>query len=159
MDRSTRSLPAGSRTRDSSPSSGKGKLVSPELESNLSALGHVGIVKYQRDALRVELGHERLQKERQRQAAASLRRLTLRLAAQVSVKEARVISNAQALSRSRATHYASSREKDGVITQLQSGLLEYQRQAQELYKILSDGGASLAKGKDYTAKLCIRWTH
>jgi hypothetical protein len=148
MDRSTRSLPTGPRTRDSSPSLGKGGPVSSELESNLSALGHVGIVKHQRDTLRVELAHERLQKERQKQAAASLRRLTLRLTAQVSVKEARITNSAQALSRSRATQYASSREKDGVISQLQSGLHEYQRQAQELLKILNDGGASLAQGRN-----------
>jgi hypothetical protein len=149
MDRSTRSLPAGLRSRDSSPSSstsGKKTSVSSELESNLSALGHVGIVKYQRDALRTQLNGQRLQTEREKQTAASLRRLTLRLAAQVSVKEARINSNAQALARSRLTQYVGSRQKDDVITQLQNGNREYHRQAQELLKILSDGASDRSQG-------------
>lgn len=145
MDRSISSLFAGSSTRAHSPDKvEKAKNASGDLESNLSALGHVGLVKHQRNLLRQELEQQRLQTDEQRNAAASLRRLTLRLAVQLSVKEARIASHNQALSRSRSTLYKTSREKDSTIDELQFGLKEYQRQAKDLLNILNNGTAALS---------------
>lgn len=150
MDRSIASLRAGSSTRSHSPDLERStSLPVVDLESNLSALGHVGIVKHQRNALRRELEQQQLRSDEQKQTSASLRRLSLRLAVQISVKEARIASHAQALSRSRSAQYTSSRGKDTAIVQLQSDFEDYRHQAQELLKTLEDGHVGAARGACY----------
>lgn len=89
MDNSISSLLSGGTTRSSSPNSSKRRILS-DLESNLSALGHIGLLKYSRDELRRQLNQQKLQTEQQSQAAATLRRVALRLTVNGQEKQERV---------------------------------------------------------------------
>jgi hypothetical protein len=146
MDRSMSFLSSGFLTQDHSPTGEKSRGMA-DLESNLSALGHVGIVKYQRDLLRNELKQLKVQTDQQKSSAVALRRLALRLAVQVSVKESSINRHADALSRSRLTQYVDGHQKDATIAQLQSSIHDYQSQGEDLLRLLKDSGVTPPSGK------------
>jgi chromosome segregation ATPase len=74
-------------------------------ESPLSNLGHIGLVRSQRNALNDELRtHEEAAIEAKR-SISSLRKLALRLAVRISVREAQIASHTQSLARSRMSQY------------------------------------------------------
>jgi predicted nucleic acid-binding Zn-ribbon protein len=78
-------------------------------ESPLSSLGHIGLVRNQRNALHAELrSHEDAAIEAKR-SISSLRKLALRLAVRISVREAHIASHARSLARSRMSQYLAER--------------------------------------------------
>jgi phosphopantetheinyl transferase (holo-ACP synthase) len=146
MDRSTSSLPIGRKTRDSSPISERGRIIA-DLESQTSALGHVGLLKWQRNDLRKELLQQKGLAEFERQNAANARKLALRLAAQIAVKEARLKSHAEALSKAHGNAYLVERNSDAVVKDLESKLQEDLTLANSLLRTFggSDGISSTCK--------------
>ena len=130
MERSISFTSSGSLTRDHSPERVRQKLA--KLESNLSALGHSGLVKLQRDLLITELRKQTHLTDHARESASSLRRLALRLAIHVSVKDSKLNSTSKALSRSHLHHYHDSHDSEVYAKQLRSVLKRYERQGEEL---------------------------
>src|SRR5215469_7306836 len=135
---------SGSFTRADSPSSSRpGTSDRPkpfsDLESNTSALGHVGLLKHQREALRNQLQQQYLINGKQKQATSSLRKLALRLSVQVSVREARLKSHAEKLSRSRLAQYLNERHHDSTLKQLHAVLKGYEDQGDDLLRALDNG--------------------
>lgn len=115
MDQSTSSLVSSGT---SSPNMSRSRVLS-ELESNLSALGHVGMLKYSRDELKRQLQLQKSRTEQQSQAAATLRRVALRLT-------------------------INGQEKQDTITELKSTVHQYEDQGQKLLEILNECDNSTA---------------
>lgn len=109
MDQSTSSIFSNGT---SSPNLSRSRVLS-ELESNLSALGHVGLLKYSRDELRRQLQQQKSQTEQQSQAAATLRRIALRLT-------------------------VNGQEKQDKLTELISTVHQYEDQGQKLLETLNE---------------------
>lgn len=109
MDHSTSSLVS---TGSSSPIMSRSGVLA-ELESNLSALGHVGLLKYSRDELRRQLQQQKLQTQQQSQAAATLRRVALRLT-------------------------VNGQEQQDKVTKLESTVHQYEDQGQKLLQTLNE---------------------
>jgi chromosome segregation ATPase len=116
MDHSIASLLSSGSTRSSSPSSAKRKALA-DLESNLSALGHVGLLKYSRDELRRQLQQQKAQTEQQSQAAATLRRVALRLT-------------------------VNGQEKQEKVAELESTVNQYEEQGLKLLDTLAESDTS-----------------
>ena len=141
---------SGSFTRADSPASSRPgtsdrhKAFS-DLESNTSALGHVGLLKHQREALRSQLQQQYLITGKQKQATSSLRKLALRLSVQVSVREARLKSHAEALSKSRLARYLDERHHDNALKQLFAILKEYEDQGDHLLHTLDNESLAISK--------------
>ncbi|TLD28091.1 hypothetical protein E2P81_ATG06437 [Venturia nashicola] len=111
MDQSTSSLFSSGSP---SPHTSRSGLLA-ELESNLSALGHVGMLKYSRDELRRQLQQQKSQTQQQSQAAATLRRIALRLT-------------------------VNGQEKQDKISDLESTLQQFEDQGQRLLDTLYEDG-------------------
>lgn len=137
---------SGSRTRpDSRPGTSDRSKPFSDLESNTSALGHVGLLKHQREALRNQLQQQYLVNGKQQQAASSLRKLALRLSVQISVREARLKSHTEALSRSRLAQYLNERYHDSTLQQLLAVLKSYEDQGEDLLQALDNGAPDTSK--------------
>jgi hypothetical protein len=148
--------PSGSFIRGDSPSSsrpGTSDQHKPfsDLESNTSALGHVGLLKHQREALRNQLQQQCLINGKQKQATSSLRKLALRLSVQISVREARLKSHAEALSRSRLAQYLNEKHHDSTLKRLLTVLKGYEDQGQDLLRALDNGSPVTSKSKSLTS--------
>ncbi|QDS72531.1 hypothetical protein FKW77_000285 [Venturia effusa] len=74
-------------------------------ESPLSSLGHLGLIRSQRNALQSELRQQQESAAEAKKAISSLRRLALRLAVRISVKEANIASHSKALAKARMNQY------------------------------------------------------
>lgn len=134
---------SGSFVRPHSPTSerpGTSSSALSQLESNTSALGRVGLLKHQREALRQQLQQQYLINKKQGHSASALRKLALRLSVQISVREAKLKNHAETLSRSRLTQYLSERENDVNFKQLLAILKNYERQGEDIIRALDDSG-------------------
>jgi hypothetical protein len=146
---------SGSFIRPHTPTSerpGTSSSVLSQLESNTSALGRVGLLKYQREALRHQLQQQYLINKKQGQSASALRKLALRLSVQISVREAQLNNHAEALSRSRLTQYLSERENDANVKQLLRVVKIYERQGEDIIRALDDGGTVAPKSMQLFSK-------
>ncbi|KIW00210.1 uncharacterized protein PV09_08250 [Verruconis gallopava] len=142
MDSSVSSLfRSGSSTRDSSPSSESRSKILPDLESQTSALGHVGLLKWQRNDLRKQLVRQKELTVAEKQNAAKARKLALRLAAQIAVKEASIRSHAKALQTSRGKSYVAARRSDATIKDLEAKLQDDLIRADALLRALGGSNA------------------
>ncbi|TID27942.1 putative major antigen-like protein [Venturia nashicola] len=74
-------------------------------ESPLASLGHLGLIRSQRNALQSELRHYQESTADAKKSISSLRKLALRLAVRISVKEADIASHSKALAKARMTQY------------------------------------------------------
>jgi hypothetical protein len=74
-------------------------------ESPLSTSGHLGLVRNQRNALQTELRHQQDAAADAKKSISSLRKLALRLAVRISVKEANIASHSKALAKARMSQY------------------------------------------------------
>jgi len=115
------------------------------LESNTSALGHVGLLKHQREALRHQLQQQYLVNKKQAQSSSTLRKLALRLSVQISLREARLKNLAEALSRSRLTQYLSERDYDANVKQLLEVLKTYERHGEDIIRALDEDEVAASK--------------
>jgi hypothetical protein len=119
-----------------------------DLESNTSALGHVGLLKHQREILRNQLKQQYLINGKQKQTTSSLRKLALRLSVQISVRDASLKSHAEALSRSRLAQYLNERHHDNTLKRLLAVLKGYEDQGEDLLRTLdNNGGLTTSKSK------------
>jgi hypothetical protein len=134
MDHSISSLSSGRDSRDSSPSSERRRILN--IESQTSALGHVGLLKWQRNDLRKDLLQQRGLTAVEKQNVGKARKLALRLAAQIAVKEAQLKSHAQALSKARGGQYFVARRSDAAIKELESRLQDDITRADVLLRTL-----------------------
>jgi hypothetical protein len=134
MDHSISSLSSGRDSRDSSPSSERRRILN--IESQTSALGHVGLLKWQRNDLRKDLLQQRGLTAVEKQNVGKARKLALRLAAQIAVKEAQLKSHAQALSKARGGQYLVARRSDAAIKELESRLQDDITRADVLLRTL-----------------------
>ena len=141
MDNSITFSVSSGGTRDHSPERVRRKL--DELESNLSALGHVGLVKHQRDLLRTELRKQTYLTDHARQSASSLRKLVLRLAVQVSARDSKLDNNTKALAHARLHRYLDGRASESQTQQLLSILRQYEQQGQALLEELGNMTATI----------------
>src|SRR5579871_2959295 len=157
MDLSMPSSPSGSLSRsgslraDSPASSRPGTSDRPKpfsnLESNTSALGHVGLLKHQREALRNQLQQQYLINGKQKKTTSSLRKLALRLLVQVSLREERLKSHAETLSRTRLAQYLNERQHDSTLKRFLTVLKGYEDQGEDLLRILDNGALAASKSK------------
>jgi hypothetical protein len=118
--------------------------------SNTSSLGRVGLLKYQREALRQQLLQQYLINNKQGESVSALRKLALRLSIQISVREARLKDHAAALSRSRLTQYLSERQKDDNVKELLGVLKDYERQAEDIIRTLDERSGPSKSGLQLT---------
>lgn len=152
---------SGSFSRTDSPASsrpGTSDRYKPfsDLESNTSALGHVGLLKHQREALRNQLQQQYLINGKQKQATSSLRKLVLRLSVQVSVREARLKSHAEALSKSRLAQYLNERHHDSTSKRLLAILRSYEDQGDDLLRVLDNGSLATSKSTSLLPRIYSR---
>jgi chromosome segregation ATPase len=101
-----------------------------ELDSQLSALGHVGLVNHFRNGLKQDLVHEKL-------SSSAYRKLSFRLAAQVAARDARLLRHEKLIAASQLTNYVRSRKEDSMIDRLMATIEVYEEQGQSLWKTLS----------------------
>jgi hypothetical protein len=117
-----------------------------DLESQTSALGHVGLLKWQRNDLRKQLQQQKSLRDVEKQKASNLRRLTLRLAAQIAVKESHLRFQTDALLNVRTVGYECTRRNEKLIKDLEEKLYDDVARANILLRTLegrSDGGSSM----------------
>lgn len=110
-----------------------------ELESQTSALGHVGLLKWQRNDLNKKLRQQQDLTASERKNATNARKLALRLAAQIAVKEAKLKSHSEALANAHGSNYVTARKNDAVIKDLEVKLQDDLTRANGLLRTL--GGA------------------
>jgi DNA repair exonuclease SbcCD ATPase subunit len=84
-------------------------------ESPLSSIGHLGLVRGQRNALRAELRSHEEAAVQAKQSISSLRKLALRLAVRISVKEARISTHARLLAQARMEKYLAERNSPHTL--------------------------------------------
>jgi phosphopantetheinyl transferase (holo-ACP synthase) len=133
MDRSISSLSGSGNTGDSSLSTSR---ILADLESKTSALGHVGLLKWQRNELNKKYLQQRELTEVEKQNAAASRKLALRLAAQIAVKEAKLKSHSEALATAHGSNYVAARKQDAVVKDLESKLQDDLARANALLRTL-----------------------
>ena len=129
-------------TGSSSPSASQ---ILAKLESQTSALGHVGLLKYQRNDLSKKLQQQKTLTAAEKQNATAARKLALRLAAQIAVKEAKLKSHAEALAQVHGSNYVSARKNDATIKDLEIKLQDDLTKANALLRTLGGPESSSSK--------------
>ncbi|KAE9962914.1 hypothetical protein EG328_011924 [Venturia inaequalis] len=84
-------------------------------ESPLSSLGHLALVRSQRNALQSELQHHQDSAADAKKSISSLRKLALRLAVRISVKEANIASHSKALAKARMDQYLLEQRRQNSL--------------------------------------------
>jgi hypothetical protein len=105
----------------------------PEPSSKLKANGHLGFVRYHRDALKQDLAAAR-------QSSSSFRRLAFRLAAQIAARDARSNRTEQRLAETRLSEYLQSRTDENMIMRLTRTISTYEGQGRALLDQLKNWG-------------------
>jgi cell division protein FtsB len=128
--RSTRALPAPD-SKDSDDEMHTSPVPS------ISNIGSLGLVRGQRNVLQSQLKVQQTATIEAKRSVSSLRKLALRLAVHISVKEARLASHARALAQSRLSQYVVQRNQQDQIDKLAAALQETEQQAQQLLEGLT----------------------
>jgi hypothetical protein len=118
------------------------------LDSQLVALGHVGLIKHHREAVKQELSH-------QRQVSSAYRKLAFRLAAQVSARDERLYQQQKALANSRRSEYLRDRKKDDMIGHLWSTIRTWESQGEALLHSLKEDQSGQCHLTSYIAELSL----
>lgn len=84
-------------------------------ESPLSSIGHLGLIRNQRNALQSELRQQQASAADAKKSISSLRKLALRLAVRISVKEANIASHSKALAKARMNQYLLEQQRQNLI--------------------------------------------
>jgi hypothetical protein len=142
MDSSVSSL-SSRRTRESSvgPDLTRSQILA-DIESQTSALGHVGLLKWQRKDLQRKLVEQKDVTDAERKHASKSRKLALRLAAQIAVKEARLKDQERKLVKAHGESYVLARRSDGVIRDLEGTLKDDLTKANALLRTLGGGDSA-----------------
>lgn len=80
-------------------------------ESPLCNLGHLALVRSQRNVLQSELRHHQESAADAKKSISSLRKLALRLAVRISVKEANIAAHSKALAKARMNRYLIEQQR------------------------------------------------
>ncbi|KAF2751517.1 hypothetical protein M011DRAFT_117415 [Sporormia fimetaria CBS 119925] len=102
----------------------------------LSSLAHLSLVKNQRNSLLVKLDAQRIASAEAKASASALRRLALRLAVNISVKEKQIAETAKKLANSRTSDYKASRKAEKRIQNLTESLREEERKSRDILDTL-----------------------
>jgi phosphopantetheinyl transferase (holo-ACP synthase) len=102
-------------------------------------------LRWQRNDLKKELLQQKSQTAVEKQNAASARKLALRLAAQIAVKEAQLKSHSEALTKAHGVNYTEARRTDAAIKKLELNLQDDLTRANALLRTL--GGSDTASSK------------
>ncbi|RDW59444.1 hypothetical protein BP6252_12531 [Coleophoma cylindrospora] len=109
--------------------------------SNLSALGslaHLGLVKHERNALRSELNVQHSAIESQKELISALRKLALRLAVHISVKDARIESHEHEIGHLRQSEDVRSRELAATLEDVEYSITLHEHLTSELFNLASE---------------------
>lgn len=107
-----------------------------DLLSPLSNLAHLSLVKNQRNSLRSELKVQRVAGAQAKASVTSLRRLALRLAVNISVKEKQIATTARSLANSRKSDYIATRNAEKRIDMLMQSLKEEEHKNRDILESL-----------------------
>lgn len=98
----------------------------------VSNWAHLQVLKRQRNSLRDELGLQLLANEDINQSAATLRRLSLRLAASVAVKNKKVVDQANSIKGLRKKDYIDGRDQQKKLEQVVSDMLKVEQLSRDI---------------------------
>lgn len=118
---------------DSHPSTPQKK---EEAFAPISNWAHLSYLKNQRNQLRAQLKVHQVAGSEAKQSISSLRRLALRMAVNISVKEKQIASTARNLANSRKKSYLSTRDAEKRIEQLTKSLKEEEFRNQDILECL-----------------------
>jgi hypothetical protein len=121
--------------------------IGPEPSSKLKANGHLGLVRYHRDALRHDLAAARL-------SASSSRRLAFRLAAQIAARDARSSRTEQRFAEARLSEYLRSRVDGDMIARLMRTISTYEGEGRVLLDQLKNWDHRM---EDLSSKQTLIW--
>jgi hypothetical protein len=110
--------------------------VNDDLLAPLANLAHLSLVKNQRNSLRSELKAQRAAGAQAKASVASLRRLALRLAVNISLKEKQIATTARSLANSRKSDYVATRNAEQRIETLMESLKEEEHKNREILESL-----------------------
>ncbi|KAF2141348.1 uncharacterized protein K452DRAFT_318985 [Aplosporella prunicola CBS 121167] len=112
------------------------RLVPLHPAPSVSTLGHLGLVKGQRDGYRSELKLHESAAVQTKQHVSALRKLAFRLAVNISLKETKIAQSARTLAQSRNNSYIHSRKHESRIAELQKTLALHEQRNKDLLKNL-----------------------
>jgi len=121
------------QAEDSGPSA---TTINDATLAPLANLAHLSLIKNQRNSLRSELQVQRVAGAQAKASVASLRRLALRLAVNISVKERQIATAAQTLATSRKSDYIATRNAEKRIETLMESLKEEELKNREILESL-----------------------
>jgi hypothetical protein len=112
-------------------SSQKNDMLTP-----ISNWAQLTFMKNQRNTLRSKLKAQQVASNEARASVTTLRRLAIRLAVNIAVKEKQIASAAKSLANSRRTDYAATRNAEKQIEQLRESLKDEERRNKEILMTL-----------------------
>ena len=98
---------------------------------------HLSLVKSQRSSSQLDLQAQKDATAAANRSASQLRRVAMRLAARLAVRDSRVSAQAKSLQRVRMSQYTAERSAEAQIARLCSTLDEKEQKAQDLVAILA----------------------
>lgn len=126
-----------------------------EAFAPISNWAHLSYLKNQRNQLRTELKVHQVAGAEAKHSISSLRRLALRMAVNISVKERQIANTARSLASSRKKNYLSTRDTEKRIAELTKSLEEEEFRNKDILDCLEKASMLTLQCRSTSVLICL----